>query len=142
MSAARILFDTAVLIYAVGGDHAYREPCRRLLAASFDIGAEVSVLAVEEFLHQRTRRTGDRAEAGARARDLLQVLRVHDLTRDDVEDALHLHRTVEGLDAADACHAATALRRGVHVIVSPDEAFDGVHGLERQDPAAAAATLS
>ncbi len=38
-------------------------------------------------------------------------------------------------------HAATALRRGIGVIVSTDRAFDGVSGLERLDPRDAVSRL-
>ena len=44
-----------------------------------------------------------------------------------------VERTTD-LDAADACHAATALHREIPVLVSPDRGFDTVEGLRRLDP--------
>jgi uncharacterized protein len=48
--------------------------------------------------------------------------------------ALGLVSTVEGLGGRDAVHAATALRYGLLIVLSPDSAFDRVPGLKRIDP--------
>ena len=45
------------------------------------------------------------------------------------------------LQMRDAIHAATALNRGIDLILSPDTGFDDVEGLERLDPMDAEATL-
>ena len=49
-----------------------------------------------------------------------------------------VERTTD-LDAADACHAATALHREIPVLV--DRGFDTVEGLRRLDPVEAVAQL-
>jgi len=57
----RVFVDTNVFVYAIGADHPYREPCRRvvgLIAASRLLG-ETSVEVVQEFAHVRGRRSGD-----------------------------------------------------------------------------------
>jgi predicted nucleic acid-binding protein len=66
---------------------------------------------------------------------------LHDVTAADLRLALRLHADADGLDAADALHAATALNAGIDLLVSPDTAFDDVAGLTRLDPAEAAARL-
>jgi predicted nucleic acid-binding protein len=38
------------------------------------------------------------------------------------------------LGGRDAVHAATALRNGLTVVISPDRAFDGIPHLRRFDP--------
>jgi predicted nucleic acid-binding protein len=38
------------------------------------------------------------------------------------------------LQVRDALHAATALNRGIRLVVTPDRAFDELLGLERVDP--------
>ena len=139
-----VLLDSAVLIYSIGGAHPYREPCRQLMEAirRGTVDASTTALAIQEVMHQRARRTGDRVAAAAVARDLSTVLGVHDLRGSDARRAAALFADHAALDAADAWHAAVAIDRGVTTIVSPDPAFDAVPGLVRLDPGAAAAAVS
>jgi predicted nucleic acid-binding protein len=143
MSLGRALLDTAVFVYAVGSDHPYREPCRRLLDpdAAVGLSAEASVQAIQELLHQRARRTGDRTEAVQTAEAMASLCQLHDLTTDDLRLGLRLFRSAPRLHGRDALHAATALNRSIGVIISPDRAFDDLPGLIRLDPVAAAARL-
>lgn len=144
MRLGRILLDSAVFIYAVGAEHRYRDPCRRLLEAVADgssVTGEASVLAAQELLHQRARRTGNRVQAAVAARDVATFCTLHELTPQDLVLATQLFDRTGALDAADACHAATALHRDIPVLVSPDPAFDTVEGLRRVDPVEAAAQL-
>jgi predicted nucleic acid-binding protein len=90
-------------------------------------------------VRQRLRQTGDRAEAVARAQEVADLCRLHDLREQDLPLALRLHAEHPALDALDATYAAVALNRGVPVVLSPDRAFDAVPGLRRVDPADAAA---
>jgi len=139
----RALLDSAVFIYAVGVEHHYRNSCRALVDGlarqAFD--GEASVEAVQEFLHQRARRTGDRAQAASSAGHVSVLCVLHDVTVGDLRLALDLFRAHERLHARDALHAATALNRGIGTIISPDDAFEGVDGLQRLDPVAAARRL-
>jgi uncharacterized protein len=143
MALPRVLLDTAMFVYAVGVEHPLREASRALVRAlgqqAFE--GEASVEVVQEFLHQRARRTGDRTEAVKRARDVAALCTLHDVTPKDVRLALDLFDRHEGLHARDAVHAATAINRGIGVIVSPDAAFDALPGLRKLDLAAAAAQL-
>ncbi|CAN5153867.1 hypothetical protein BH23ACT9_BH23ACT9_27180 [soil metagenome] len=138
------MLDSAVMIYALGGDHPYRQPCRLLMGAARagELQAETTALAVQEVLHQRARRTGDRQRAAAVSRDLATVLVVHELLGSDLRRAIELFAESSALDAADACHAAIALDRGIGTIISPDRAFDAVPGLRRLDPVAASALMT
>jgi uncharacterized protein len=132
----RFLYDTAVFVYAVGGDHAYRAPCREIVGRQSrgELAGEASVDLVQEFLHQRARRTGDRREAVRRARLIPALCRLHDVERRDLLRALDLFAEHEELHARDAGFAAVALNREIGVILSPDSAFDAVDGLQRVDP--------
>lgn len=140
----RFLFDTAVFLYAIGADHPYREPCRRLvsLAAEGQIHGEASVEMIQEFVHVRCRRKGDRQQAVREAADIALFCKLHDLTETDLRRALRLFKSVEALGMRDAIHAATALNRGLDLIVSPDRGFDNVPGLARIDPTEAEARLA
>lgn len=130
------LLDTAIFVYAVGAEHRYRSPCRDLLTRAVDgrFAAAVSADLLQEFLHQRVRRTGDRDEAVRRTRDIPGTCRVLDVTAADARRGLELFAAHAGLHARDAVFAAVALQRGIDCVVSPDRAFDGVPGIRRVDP--------
>jgi predicted nucleic acid-binding protein len=144
VTLGRALLDTAVFVYAVGEDHPYRDPCRRLLHpdALHRYGGEASVQAIQELLHQRARRTGDRAGAVGIAEAMAQLCPLHPLTPDDLRLGLRLFSDAPRLSGRDALHAATAINRGIPTIVSPDPDLDGVDGLRRLDPIAAALLLA
>lgn len=139
----RVLLDSAVFIYAVGVEHPYQQPCRDLLAAlaAERLQGAASLIAVDEVLHQRARRTGDRRSAARVARSMIDLCPLHELTTADVATGLSLFERVSRLHARDCLHAATALNREIPAIVSPDRAFDDVPGLRRIDPIEAAAAL-
>lgn len=143
MTLGRVLLDTAVFVYAVGVEHPYRDPCRRLLDPAHldDYSAEASVQAIQELLHQRERRTGDRGDAASVAEAAATLCILHPLTQDDLRLGLRLYTQATQLGGRDALHAATAINRDIAVIVSPDTAFDDVTGLRRLDPSAAADLL-
>lgn len=137
----RFLYDTSIFIYATGREHPYREPCRRILemAEAGQLIGEASADLVQELVHQRTRRTGDRAESAEAARAAAEVCRLHPLEPDDVLRGLDLFEAHPSLDARDAMFAALALNRGIDALLATDRAFDQVDGLERIDPADAEA---
>lgn len=130
----RLLVDTAVLAYAVGGDHPQRAACRRLVEAAADgyLELHASVELVQEFLFHRLRRI-DRPTAVAQARDAADLCVLHPLDRAVMTRALDI-ASASLLGGRDAIHAATALLHGFSSIVSPDRDFDGVVGLERVEP--------
>jgi predicted nucleic acid-binding protein len=133
---SRFLYDTAVFVYAVGTEHPYRAPCREIVerAGRRQLAGEASVDLVQEFLHQRARRTGNREEAARSASLLPALCRLHDVERRDLVRALELFAATDALDARDAMFAALALNRGIGIVLSPDRAFDSVPGLRRIDP--------
>lgn len=132
----RFLFDTAVFVYARGAEHLYREPCRELLRHSRDgsLAGEASVELVQEFGHVLRRRGLDGSTVRDQALAAAALCRLHDFGQPELRLALSLVAGVPSLGLRDAVHAATALRHGIGVVVSPDKAFDGVAGLERLDP--------
>lgn len=140
----RFLFDTGVFLYALGGEHAYREPCRRILdeQARKQVAGEASVELIHEFAYVRMRRAADRAQAARLARTVARSCPMHTVHPSDVDRALDLWTDHERLDMRDAIFAAQALERGIDAILSPDRGFDGIDGLERIDPADAASVAT
>lgn len=132
----RLLVDTAVFVYARGAEHAYRGPCRRIVAAAAAgaVVLEASTELVQEFAHLVGRRGLSGAAVRAEALDVADACVLHPVEPDDLRDALDLLVAHPDLHVRDAVHAATALRRGIGTVVSPDRAFDGVPGLDRVDP--------
>lgn len=132
----RFLYDTSVFIYALGSEHPYREPCREIarLATAGDLQGEASVDLLQEFTHQRARRTGNRREAAKAARSVAMLAWWHPVEPNDVQRGIDLFEAHESLDAQDAVFAALAINRGIDAILATDRAFDGIDGLERIDP--------
>lgn len=140
------LFDTAVFLYAVGSEHPYREPCREILKLVEEgvLAGDASVELIQEFAHVRLRRTRDLARTVRQAHSVGRVCRVHDFRHRDLVLALEVWSRYAMDDLRDAVFVATALNRGIDVILSPDRDFDVVEEIERIDPAdpAAVATLT
>ena len=132
----RAAIDTTVLVYAVGADSPFRESCMELLRLSgqTNMRLEASVEILQEFLHVRARRTGDRSAAADLTRAVADTILLHDVEVADARRAIDLFAMVPQLDALDAIHAATSLNRGIEVMVSADQGFDAVPGLRRVDP--------
>jgi predicted nucleic acid-binding protein len=135
----RVYLDSNIVLYAIGEESRFRNPCRRLLQSvvNRDLVGETSVLTVQDVVHHRQRR-GDVAPV-AHGRDVLSICSVaHPLDTSVVRMALSLMDGRPGLGTADAIHVATALAHGIETVISADADFDAVAGIERVDPLDAA----
>ena len=139
----RFFFDTAVFVYARGAEHHYREPCRRIveLAGRGILRGEASVELVAEYSHLLRRRGLAPKAVAEQARHVAAMCRLHAFEPEDLTVALSLLVGHPGLGVRDAVQVATALRRGVTVIVSTDRDLDGIPGVERLDPSDAVKRL-
>jgi hypothetical protein len=141
-----IVLDTTVLVYAVGAEHEFREPCRSLLAAVGEarIRATTTTQVVQEFAHVRARRRSrDDAAALATAYiDLLSPLLPTDEAA--LRAGLGVFRERGRLGAFDAVLGAAATAAGAAAVVSADAAFADLPGVRhvRPDAAGVAALLS
>jgi len=72
-----IVLDTTILVYAVGGEHPLRAPCRHMLAAHGEgrIEATTTIEVIQEFAHIRARRR-TRSDAVRLARHYLSAFTV------------------------------------------------------------------
>ncbi len=133
----RFLYDTSIFVYALGGEHRYKEPCREVVrrAAIGDLQGEASGDLLQELVHQRARRTGDRRGAAAVARKVAKLAWWRPVEPNDVQRGIDLFVAHTDLDARDAVFAAVAINRGIDAILSTDRAFNKIDGLERIDPA-------
>jgi len=131
-----IVVDTTVLVYAKGNEHAYRDPCRELIAAVADgrLQATTTAEVIQEFAHVRARRRG-RADAAALARDYVELLSpLLAITAESLSVGLRLFESTEHLGAFDAVLAATAAVSGATRLVSVDTGFARVAALSHVIP--------
>lgn len=134
---SRAFIDSNVFLYATGGEHSLRNPCRTILEVIGKGGltGETSVEVVQEAAHVRVRRTEVRMEAVRLAQLIGRACTVHPVDAGDLSRALAVYESDDRLSLRDALHAAVALGRELPVIVSADGDFDRVPGLRRIDPA-------
>lgn len=140
----RFFFDTGVFLYALGGEHRYREPCQAILREMRGgrLAGEASIELVHEFAYVRQRRVQARADAAHWAQRVKRSCPLHAVGPADITRALDLWCEHERLDMRDAIFAAQVLNRDIDAILSPDQGFDGIPGLERIDPADADAVAT
>jgi len=131
-----VLLDANVFLHALGADAALRAACRRVLARveAGDLMGEVSAVAIDEIVHVRNRKLGDRRLAVTAGRAAARLCVVRPVAPEDVEAAMTLFLENPRLDMRDAIHVAVARRYGVLVVVTTDRGFDDVAGLTRVDP--------
>lgn len=136
--------DTAVPIYAAGGDHPLRAPCDRILelVKRGELDAVTSIEVVQEIAHRflSIRRP---AMATRLSTDVLDLFApVLPITHAVMRRLPGLIEQYPSLASRDLVHVATCLHEGITEIISPDRAFDQVHELRRIDPATFAADPS
>lgn len=131
-----VYLDAAVFVHALGRDPVLRSACREALAMirAQALAGQSSVLTVEEVVHVRHRRLGDRQRAAREGCAIGSMVALHDVGRPDLERALALFADHPSLDPRDCVHVAVAERIGTAVILSTDADFDSVPGVRRTDP--------
>jgi predicted nucleic acid-binding protein len=128
-----IFVDSNIPMYLVGAEHPNKDAARRLLERAI---ADNEALATDaEVLQELLRRytaTNRRDAIGPAFDALLGVVDVvHPIERDDVERARRLVRATARLSARDAVHVAVMQRREIERILTFDQGFDGIVGIER-----------
>jgi predicted nucleic acid-binding protein len=135
-----ILLDTTVLVYAVGGDHPLREPCRRIIkeVGAGTTAATTTVEVIQEFAHVRARRRG-RAAASALSRQFIDLLSpLVQPEESDLIRGLDMFERHDALGSFDAILAAIVLGRDhLSGLMSADRAFSAIPGLIHLDPGSA-----
>ena len=144
MTEPRVLIDSSIPLYALGGPSPWRDDCTGVIRAMADgqIDAYASVEMIQEALHHRLRVTGDRIESARQCSQLRSLVTLLDFDTKVLELAIDLVRSSARVRGRDAVHAATAAAHGIGLIVSTDQAFDQVPGLARMAPGQILADLS
>jgi predicted nucleic acid-binding protein len=132
-----VFIDTAIVMYAGGGEHPLRDPSRRVLSrvGRGELDGVISVEVIQEILHRFI--TIRRPEMGrAQAIEAMAVFApVLPITHALMRRVPDLAAKYPSLDARDLVHVATCIHEGITEIVSPDHGFDQVAELRRIDPA-------
>ena len=131
-----IFVDSNIPMYLVGADHPNKELARRLLERAIvdneSLATDAEVL--QEILHRYT--AIKRRDAIGPAFDaLLGVVDVvHPVELDDVARARRLVGGSDRMTARDSIHIAIMQRREIDRILTFDEDFDDIAGIERVRP--------
>jgi predicted nucleic acid-binding protein len=131
-----VFIDTAVIMYASGGDHPLQTSCGRIIAGIGDgeIDAVTSAEVIQEILHRflSLRRPEVGRFQATKAMDLFApVLPITHALMRSVPD---LAAKYPALAARDLVHVATCVYEGITDIISPDKGFDQVTEIRRIDP--------
>ena len=131
-----IFVDANILMYAAGGDHPLRTPCRQIVdrIGARALQAATSVEVVQGILH-RYLSIGRSAGGIALAEQTMDLFApalpiTHALMR-RVPD---LAARYPSLAARDLIHVATCIHEGITEILSTDRGFDAVRELRRIPP--------
>jgi len=119
-----LVLDTTVLLYAVGNDHRFREPCQRIVKAVQQgvLNGTTTVEVIQEFTHVRARRR-DRADAGQLASAYMELLApLLIVETSDLRHGLQLFTQIHSLGSFD-CVLAAATQAIGGTLVSADAAF-------------------
>ena len=131
-----IFIDANVFMYAAGADARWRETCDAVLESLQESNVRVVTNAevLQEILHRyfAQHRPGDAQTVHRATRQLCDE--IIPVTEHHTTRALALLLEYEGLSARDAVHVATMEAREVRTIVSADQGFDAVSGVDRIDP--------
>lgn len=134
-----VFLDSNVFLYAAGGDHPLRAPCRRILVRLADgtLEATTSTEVVQELIHVLGRR-GLRHEALRLATSVLDLVPdMLPVRPEDMRRTLAIMERHPDLPARDALHVATMHGACIGTIVSADRHFDLVEEIRRTDPSTA-----
>lgn len=140
----RILLDANVFLHSLGSHPVLRPACQAVLGlvARQQIAGEASALMIDEIVHVRHRRLGDRRIAVTDGRAASALCIVHPVTERTVEAALDIFAAQASLQMRDAIHVATARQHGLSLVMTTDRGFDDLPGLCRVDPTDTAAVAA
>lgn len=131
MTAA--FLDTNVFLYATGAEHPLREPARQIIqrVSRGELMATTNAEVIQEILFVLHRRGKTEWAAQLVRSTALMFPDLLPVTRNDMLIACDLLERHPQIRARDAVHAATMLNNGLDVIISADQHFDEIQGIQR-----------
>lgn len=132
----RYFLDSNIIMYAIGGPHALKSPCQRVieLVEQQQLHVVTNTEVIQEILYRYTaiNRRALAVETGNLVMDIVEE--TFSVTADDMRLAgllVHKHAQV---NVRDAVHAATMIQHRVRSILTADRHFDQFTQLRRIDP--------
>lgn len=131
MTAA--FLDTNVFLYATGAEHPLRESARQIIqrVSRGELTATTNAEVIQEILFVLHRRGKTEWAAQLVQSTALMFPDLLPVTRNDMLIACDLLERHPQIRARDAVHAATMLNNGLDVIISADQHFDEIQGIQR-----------
>ena len=132
----RVFVDANIPMYVAGRDHEYKEPSTRFMRAvarrRVDAVSDVEIL--QEILYRY--RAVHRTSIGFAVFDtvIATIPHIYPILLVDLRTSRAILAEYPGVEPRDAIHVAVMRRTGVRGIVSYDEHFDGIPGVERLTP--------
>lgn len=128
--------DANIFIFAAGGLHPYRDPCRKVLT-DIEVGrlaANLDTETLQEVMYVYWYR--NQSPVGLQYVDRLLVLFPSPISVDKavIEEAREVMALHPNLDPRDAIHAAVVIKHDLEGIISADRGFGGISGVTRFDP--------
>ncbi len=131
-----LFVDTSVIMYAAGGEHPLRAPCRAIVdrIGEGELAAATSVAVIQEIIHRyrAIRRADGGIELAVSTLDLFAP--VLPITHALMRRVPALAERYPELAARDLVHLATCIHEGIDEIVTTDRGFDAVREIRRIDP--------
>ena len=131
-----VFIDTPVLMYAAGGEHPLREPCKVIVdrISEGELDSVTSVEVVQEILHRyrSIRQMQGGTMLASKTMDLFAP--VLPITHALMRRVPALAERYPDLAARDLVHLATCIHEGIDEIVTTDRGFDQVREVRRIDP--------
>jgi len=123
-------------MYAIGREHAYREPCARIVMAiaegSLRVVTDTEVIQEIAYHYHAI---GRRVQGVRVAKEFLEMVDdVLPVRREEAVHALELQHAHSFLLPRDAIHVAVMQTAGLTRIITADRHFERVPGIERVDP--------
>lgn len=132
----RVFVDANIPMYVAGRDHEYKEPSTRFMRAvarrRVDAVSDVEILQEILYRYRAVRRTS----IGFAVFDtvIATIPHIYPILLVDLRTSRAILAEYPGVEPRDAIHVAVMRRTGVRAIVSYDEHFDGIPGVDRFTP--------
>ncbi len=128
--------DANIIMYTVGKEHKYKEPCsvlvKRIAEENIVVASDTEVLQEILYRYWLIREFKKARETYSDFKKLISLM--FPVSIDDVDLAQELLEENGDIKPRDAIHAAIMLNNGLTRIYSTDAHFDEIRGIERIDP--------
>jgi hypothetical protein len=131
-----IFLDANIIMYAIGKEHPFRNPCRKILEQIKNGTIEVvsCTEVIQEILYRyfSLKMPEIAKEASLAVKTICS--QIYPVTIEETDLALELLLNNPSIGTRDAIHAATMMNHGINRILSTDSHFDSIAGIERVQP--------